>query len=68
MGQVCRGKGPFGKTTCLEPSPWATIFTRVASERFDVAPQFDETRAVEPLERAAAWVNGEPPVMYPSGV
>jgi hypothetical protein len=54
MSQVCRGKGAFGKTPCLEPRPWATIFTRGASERFDVAPQFDETQAVEPLERAAA--------------
>jgi hypothetical protein len=54
MSQVCRGESPSGKTTCLEPSPWATIFTRGASERFDVAPQFDETQAVEPLERAAA--------------
>ena len=38
------------------------------SDRFDAVLQFDETRAVEPLERSAAWVNGEPPETYPSGV
>ena len=28
----------------------------------------DETRAVEPLERTARWVTGEPPETFPFGV
>jgi hypothetical protein len=29
---------------------------------------FDETRALEPLERSAKWEKGELPETYPSGV
>jgi hypothetical protein len=29
---------------------------------------FDETSAVEPLERSADWITGEAPETYPSGV
>jgi hypothetical protein len=29
---------------------------------------FDETRAVEPLERTAGWEAGEVPETFPSGV
>lgn len=35
-------------------------------EQFDVVLHFDETRAVEPLERTAAWEAGEVPETYPS--
>jgi hypothetical protein len=31
-------------------------------------PYFDETRAVEPLERTAAWERGEVPETFPSGL
>jgi erythromycin esterase-like protein len=34
--------------------------------QFDVVLHFDETRAVEPLERTAAWEAGEVPETYPS--
>jgi erythromycin esterase-like protein len=34
--------------------------------QFDVILHFDETRAVEPLERTAAWEAGEVPETYPS--
>ncbi len=34
--------------------------------QFDAILHFDETRAVEPLERAAAWETGEVPETYPS--
>jgi erythromycin esterase-like protein len=38
------------------------------SEQFDAEPHFDETRALEPLERAALWETGEPPVTFPTGL
>jgi len=34
--------------------------------QFDAILHFDETRAVEPLERTAAWETGELPETYPS--
>jgi erythromycin esterase-like protein len=37
-------------------------------EQFDAVIHLDETRAVEPLERAALWVSGEVPETYPSAV
>jgi len=36
------------------------------SEQFDAVIHMDETRAVEPLERTAAWEAGEVPETYPS--
>lgn len=38
------------------------------SEQFDAVIHFDETRAVEPLERTAAWEAGEVPETFPSGM
>jgi erythromycin esterase-like protein len=35
-------------------------------DQFDVVLHYDETRAVEPLERTAEWVTGELPETYPS--
>jgi erythromycin esterase-like protein len=35
-------------------------------DQFDVVLHYDETRAVEPLERSAAWETGEVPETYPS--
>ncbi|MHB1082188.1 MAG: erythromycin esterase family protein [Prosthecobacter sp.] len=37
-------------------------------EQFDAVLHFDETRAVEPLERTATWMAGEVPETFPSGV
>ena len=37
-------------------------------EQFDYVLHFDETRAVEPLERTSAWVAGEMAETYPSGL
>ena len=34
--------------------------------QFDAILHFDETRAVEPLERSPAWERGEVPETYPS--
>jgi erythromycin esterase-like protein len=36
--------------------------------QFDAVLHFDETRAVEPLERTARWETGEVPETFPSGV
>jgi erythromycin esterase-like protein len=36
--------------------------------QFDAVLHFDRTRAVEPLERTAAWEMGEVPETFPSGV
>ena len=37
------------------------------SRQFDFVLHFDETRAVEPLERTTAWERGELADTYPSG-
>jgi erythromycin esterase-like protein/predicted phosphoribosyltransferase len=38
------------------------------ARQFDFVLHFDETRAVEPLERAALWEEGEPVETYPTGL
>src|SRR5207244_5322257 len=38
------------------------------SDQFDAVIHFDETRALEPLERTAPWKSGEPPETFPTGV
>jgi erythromycin esterase-like protein len=38
------------------------------SDQFDAVIHFDETRAVEPLERTTAWMTGEVPETFPSGI
>lgn len=38
------------------------------ADQFDTVIHFDETRAVEPLERIAGWEKGEVPETYPSGM
>jgi erythromycin esterase-like protein len=38
------------------------------SEQFDFVLHFDETRAVEPLERSALWEAGEVAETFPSGL
>jgi erythromycin esterase-like protein len=37
-------------------------------DQFDAVIHFDETRAVEPLERTSAWEAGEVPETFPSGI
>jgi erythromycin esterase-like protein len=36
--------------------------------QFDAVLHFDETAAVEPLERTPRWESGEPPETYPSAL
>jgi len=38
------------------------------ARQFDYVLHFDETTALEPLERTAAWTAGEPAETYPSGL
>lgn len=38
------------------------------SDQFDAVIHFDETTALEPLERYALWETGEPPETFPTGV
>ncbi|MGH9875266.1 MAG: erythromycin esterase family protein [Pyrinomonadaceae bacterium] len=38
------------------------------SQQFDAVIHFDETRAVEPLERTVEWEAGEVPETFPSGI
>jgi erythromycin esterase-like protein len=38
------------------------------SAQFDAVLHFDETRAVEPLERATDWEAGEVPETFPTGI
>ena len=42
-------------------------FQASLSQQFDAVIHFDETRAVEPLERTTEWESGELPETYPSG-
>ena len=43
------------------------FYARLA-DQFDALIHFDETRAVEPLERTPMWETGEAPETFPSGV
>lgn len=43
-------------------------FYATMPDQFDVVLHFDETRAVEPLERTAGWEAGEAPETFPFGV
>lgn len=38
------------------------------ADQFDAVFHFDETRAVEPLERSTQWEGGETPETFPSGI
>ena len=43
-------------------------FHATLSEQFDFVLHFDETRALEPMERGALWATGEPAETFPSGL
>ncbi|HEU4680540.1 MAG TPA: erythromycin esterase family protein, partial [Gemmatimonadales bacterium] len=36
--------------------------------QFDAVIHFDQTRAIEPLDRTAGWDEGEPPDTFPTGL
>jgi erythromycin esterase-like protein len=43
-------------------------FDAVLSDQFDAVIHWDETHALEPLERSAQWDRGEPPETFPTGI
>ncbi|HEX6086948.1 MAG TPA: erythromycin esterase family protein [Thermoanaerobaculia bacterium] len=43
------------------------FYSRIA-QQFDAVIHIDRTRAVEPLEKSAAWIRGEVPETYPTGI
>jgi erythromycin esterase-like protein len=51
-----------------ETERWSHYFHTRLSDQFDAVIHFDETRAVEPLERTGHWERGELPDTYPSAV
>jgi len=51
-----------------EAERWSHYFHASLAQQFDPVIHFDETRAVEPLERTAAWQEDELPETYPSGL
>jgi erythromycin esterase-like protein len=51
-----------------ETERWSHYFHARLADQFDAVVHFDETRAVEPLERTSHWEKGELPDTYPSAV
>jgi erythromycin esterase-like protein len=51
-----------------ETERWSHYFHTRLSEQFDAVIHFDQTRAVEPLERTSQWEKGELPDTYPSAI
>ena len=46
----------------------ADATTEMLVGAFALRLTFDETRAVEPLERTPHWASGEPPETFPTGM
>ena len=51
-----------------ETERWSHYFEAHLPDQFDAVLHFDETRAVEPLERTPGWESGEPPETFPTGI
>jgi erythromycin esterase-like protein len=51
-----------------ETERWSHYFHARLSEQFNAVIHFDQTRAVEPLERSSGWDRGELPDTYPSAI
>jgi erythromycin esterase-like protein len=51
-----------------ETERWSHYFHANLSEQFDAVIHFDETRAVEPIERTSEWDKGEMPETFPTGI
>jgi len=47
---------------------WSHYFDSELSKQFDVVIHYDETRAVQPLERPQVWPAEDLPETYPHGV
>lgn len=51
-----------------ETERWSHYVEARLPDQFDALLHFDETRAVEPLERTSGWESGEAPETYPSAL
>jgi erythromycin esterase-like protein len=51
-----------------ETERWSHYFEAHLADQFDLIIHFDESQAIEPLERTATWNRGEVPETYPSGL
>ena len=51
-----------------ETERYSHYFHARLSDQFDAVVHFDETRAVEPLERSSEWDVGEVPETFPTGI
>jgi hypothetical protein len=51
-----------------ETERWSHYFEASLPDQFDAVVHFDETRALEPLERTAEWERGELAETFPSGL
>lgn len=51
-----------------ETERYSHYFHARLSDQFDAIIHFDETRAVEPLERTSEWDAGEVPETFPTGI
>lgn len=51
-----------------ETERYSHYFHARLSDQFDAVIHFDETRAVEPLERTSEWDVGEVPETFPTGI
>jgi erythromycin esterase-like protein len=51
-----------------ETERWSHYFHARLPEQFDAVIHFDQTRALQPLERESEWDKGEPPETYPSSL
>ena len=58
----------IGVIYCPETERASHYFYARLSGQFDAVIHFDETRAVEPLERTGKWDTGEVPETFPSGI
>jgi erythromycin esterase-like protein len=50
-----------------ETERYSHYFSARIAQQFDVVLHYDETRAVEPLDRTSEWEEGELPETFPSG-
>lgn len=65
---VARLQRAIGVIYRPESERWSHYFHARLPHQFDHVLHYDVTRAVEPLERTAAWETGEVPETFPSGV
>lgn len=51
-----------------ETERFSHYFKSRLADQFDAVLHFDHTRALEPLDQASEWIQGEAPETYPSGL